>query len=168
MDQIPPGHPTSWVPAGVPTTARYKEPGDVVPRFTLDMFKNGYSGALAVMTYYFDAVNWDAATGATPSIFSSFCPSACDQETQSSRERSNNGEHYSGGRYLPGSPTLVRPPASHHATWAGQFDVTVGAGRLVSATGRTVKTFQKSRISLELDASFNGKVWNVVEIYFVK
>ncbi|MEP6851355.1 MAG: hypothetical protein ABJA87_01620, partial [bacterium] len=52
VDQIPPGNPASWVPAGVPTAAKYKEPGDVVPMFTRAMFQRTDTGALAMAGYY--------------------------------------------------------------------------------------------------------------------
>jgi hypothetical protein len=148
VDQIPPGNPTSWVPAGVPTTAKYREPGDVVPRFTPAMFKNTYSGALAVMAYYFDAVNWDAATGYTPRVFTILCPVACAQDARNSMSRLRRREHLSGGRLVALNPTVEPAPAHHDADWFGEFNVTVGAGKLIDEKGKQLKVFAQTKFRL--------------------
>ena len=120
VDQIPPGRPTSWIPAGVPTTARYRQPGDVAPRFTLTMFTHNHTGALAVMKYYFDALNWDAATGATPSLYGLVCPSACYQEIRISKQQQTSHDHYAGGHVTFGrleatcNPPRTRRGRTHH------------------------------------------------------
>lgn len=152
----------------MPTTAVYKEPGDVAPRFTLDMFKNNYNGALAVMTYYFDALNWDAATGATPSIYGLVCPSACDQEIRISKDRATRREHLKGGRVILGGTTIARPDKTHKADWGGQFVVLVAAGQLLRENGRIVSTFPKNELHLELDTKFVSGRWKIVGIYFVQ
>ncbi len=131
------------------------------------MFKNKYAGALAVMDYYFKAVNWDAATGATPTIYKSFCPKACDQEVKYSLQRNARHEHYEGGRYISGSAIIVPNPKGSGATWGGQYHVTVTRGKILGANGQLVSSFEKSVVGMELDVKFNGTLWNVVGIYFV-
>lgn len=168
VDQIPPGRPTSWIPAGVPTTARYRQPGDVAPRFTLDMFTHNHTGALAVMKYYFDALNWDAATGATPSLYGLVCPSACYQEIHNSKQLATRHEHVAGGRITTGQVVTGTPAKSHKADWAGQFKMTVTAGKLLHVDGSTAATFRRNTVALELDAKFVGRRWKIVGIYFVR
>ena len=70
VDQIPPGHPTHWLPAGMPTTAKYKEPGDVVPMFTPGLFEKNSTAPGAVVVFVIQALNWASATGTYTSALS--------------------------------------------------------------------------------------------------
>ncbi len=168
VDQIPPGNPTSWVPAGVPTTAKYKEPGDVVPRFTRTMFSQNEEGALALMNYYYIAMNWDSATGYAPTAYTIICPSACSQEANNSARLRSRHQHISGARFLVRPPVLVRAGSKAKSGWSGQFAVTVTAGAVRNSANKLVKRLDAVRFTLQLDAQWTGKMWQIARTYYVQ
>ncbi|MCW2492709.1 MAG: hypothetical protein JWN47_2073, partial [Frankiales bacterium] len=106
VDQIPPGRPAKWVPAGVPTVAPYKEPGDVVPMFTLAMFKDNQLGALAAARYYLDARNWTIAT-MDPTPFLIICEAPkCKADAKFYGDAKAKNRRVIGSRQTPGPPSV--------------------------------------------------------------
>jgi hypothetical protein len=139
VDQIPPGNPARWVPAGVPTNAPYKEPGDVVPMFTREMFVNSQAGALATAKYYLDARNWAYATmSAVPFLLVCQSP-GCRLDTPF---YTFGAGHIVGGRRHVDS-IVVEPSASPTALTV-RAKVVVASGRLVDSNMKTVKSQAKS------------------------
>lgn len=163
VDQIPPGRPAKWVPAGVPTVAPYKEPGDVVPMFTLAMFKDNQLGALAAARYYLDARNWTIAT-MDPTPFLIICDSAqCKDDGRFFAKARAKREHIVGGRQTAGAPSVVVAPKASGARWVLQFKVTLAKGRLVALDGSTVQN-QANEVQLtNLYLRWNSKMWRVAE-----
>ena len=129
------------------------------------MFTHNHTGALAVMKYYFDALNWDAATGATPSLYGLVCPSACYQEIRISKQQQTSHDHYAGGHVTFGRID-TGAPKGHNADWAGVFRVSVAAGKLLGEDGQTISVFKKNTFKLALEARFVSVRWKIVGIYF--
>jgi hypothetical protein len=161
VNQIPPGRPAKWVPAGVPTVAPYKEPGDVVPMFTLTMFKNDQLGALAAARYYLDARNWTIAT-MDPTPFLIVCDSAqCKDDGRFFVKARARRQHIVGARQTAGEPSVVVAPKASGARWVVQSKVTLAKGRLVALDGSTVQD-QANEVQLtNLYLKWNGKMWRV-------
>jgi hypothetical protein len=163
IDEIPPGDPATWVPAGVPTTAPYKELGDAVPMFTQAMFKDSQTGALASARYYFDARIWTLAT-LDPKPFLVICDATkCKADVSYFAKVKAAGQHFIGVRQRPGAPKLVAAPASSGADWVVQVNVSVGAGRLVDAAGKTVQEQKAASELVNIYLKWSGKMWRVTD-----
>ncbi len=167
VDQIPPGNPKTWVPAGVPTVAKYKEPGDVVPMFTQAMFKRTDLGALAMAAYYLQARNWALAIDdARP--FSIICRAdACTRAKKFIDDKRRLGQYVSGQRLQPSAPTVFKAPSGKDADFVVQLKVTVRAGSLVAATGKTVEKYRQYVLPTNLYLKWTGKLWTVTGDYLV-
>ena len=163
VDQIPPGRPASWIPAGVTTTAPWKEPGDVVPRFTPVMFDNTPAGAFAAAQYYVIARNWAFAT-LDPTAFLLVCESSrCKDNGRRFVESAAKHEHIRGARHLGGALNLLSAPAGTGSDWVVRVDTTVEAGQRISASGSVIETQKQFSQVNDLYMRWNGKRWLVHE-----
>ncbi|MDQ1718411.1 MAG: hypothetical protein QOE89_2364 [Pseudonocardiales bacterium] len=161
VDQIPPGRPAKWVPAGVPTVAPYKEPGDVVPMFTLAMFKNNQLGALAAALFYRTARNWAYAT-MEPSSFLTICDAPkCKSDAKFFNDAMAKDQYVVGARQTQGSASVVIAPKSSDAEWVIQSKVTLADGRLVTTSGSTIRTQRSEAQLLNLYLRWSGKMWRI-------
>jgi hypothetical protein len=162
IDQIPPGHPASWVPAGVPTTAPYREPGDTLPKFTLAMFVNNQAGALAAAHYYLEARRWAYATmSATP--FLAICDSSgCKMDVPFYTDGRSTGRHVVGARRVASGVRIVAAPERIHAEWIIQVTVTIARGNLVDKQGKVLKTQVPRTEITNLHLAWKTKMWRVV------
>jgi hypothetical protein len=161
VDQIPPGNPERWVPAGVPTTAPYKEPGDIVPMFTRDMFVNSQAGALATARYYLDARNWAYATmNAQPFLL--ICDAAkCKTDASSFAADASLGRHIAGARQTHGRASVATAPAVSRAQWLVQLRMLLASGKLVERDGTVVKTQHPEAQVVNLFLRWNGRMWRI-------
>jgi hypothetical protein len=149
------------VPAGVPTTAPYQEPGDVAPKFTLAMFDSDQIGALDAAKYYLEARNWaDALEDAKPFIVICDAKKCKDDARNYARARTAR-DHAVGGRFTTGPPTVVKAPAASHADWIVQVRLAIAAGRLVNASGKTRRSQPSSAQIVNIYLTWNGKMWRV-------
>jgi uncharacterized protein DUF6318 len=165
VDQIPPGRPTSWVPAGVPTTGKYQEPGDVVPKFTLAMFEHTEAGALAVAGYYVDGLNWALATQ-DPIAFLVICDSArCKSNGDIHRGYKSKNQHVVGARGRADVPTLLRAKESSGAEWVVRVKVASAAGRLLDESGTTIRRETASEDVLDIRTQWNGRMWRISDVF---
>jgi hypothetical protein len=161
IDQIPPGNPATWVPAGVPTTAPYQERGDKVPVFTQAMFQDTHTGALAAARYYLDARNWAyALMDAKPFLI--ICDSTgCKNDAKFFVDGKKAGQHVSNARQTPSAPKLVAAPANSGADWVVQVKMTIAAGKLVDGAGKTIRPQAASTDLTNLYLKWSGKMWRV-------
>jgi hypothetical protein len=161
IDQIPPGNPASWVPAGVPTTAPYREAGDVVPMFTRAMFGNTQAGALATAKYYLDARNWAYATmSATP--FLVICDAAkCKTETSFYATGVHDGQHVVGARWSSGPVSLIASPKLSSGQSVVQTAITVGVGTLLGSDGKAIRSERGSSNITNLYLRWSGSMWRI-------
>ena len=144
VDQIPPGNPASWVPAGVPTTAKYKEPGDVVPKIHPShvqehLQRRSRRDGLLLRSRQLGRRNRRHTINLQAFLSNGLRPRG---EILTATDCSP-AQHYQGGRYISGSPTIIPHPKGHGATWAGQFHVTVARGKLLGTKGQIVSSFKK-------------------------
>ena len=165
IDQIPPGHPLQWVPAGVPTKAKYKELGDVVPKFNRIMFENSAAGAISTVQYFLQALNWDSAVPHTTRAYEIVCTtSVCEQFAEESHRESRLGLHVSGYRIRATSAFNITPaPVGSHANWVVQVELTTAPGSQISASGRVVLKAQQSSFKDALFLSWSGKRWIITD-----
>jgi hypothetical protein len=161
VNKIPPGNPASWVPSGVPTTAPYKEPGDVVPMFTQAMFKNTTAGALDAAKYYLEAGNWAyALSDATP--FTLICDmDQCKRDAVGFAADRRVGNHVVGERSISGPPRLLPAPPASHADWVVQTEVTHAAGGIVDSKGKRLHSQSKMVVRTNLYLKWNGVMWRI-------
>jgi hypothetical protein len=165
IDKIPPGSPESWVPAGVPTSAPFKEAGDKVPMFTLAMFSDKQVGALAAARYYLDARNWADAL-LDPKPFLIICDAAkCKNDAVALTRLKRAGQYVTGVREFPGAPSVVKGPSTSGADWVVQVKLSVTAGRLLDKQGTTLKTESASSELTNIYVTWNGKMWRVTGDY---
>jgi hypothetical protein len=163
VNQIPPGRPAKWVPAGVPTVAPYKEPGDLMPMFTLTMFKNDQLGALAAARYYLDARNWTIAT-MDPTPFLIICDATkCKTDANFFRDAKAKDRRVIGSRQTPGPPSVVRAPKNSGAEWVVQTTLNLASGRIVSKNGATVEEEGHRTQVINLYMRWNGTMWRVAD-----
>jgi hypothetical protein len=161
IDQIPPGNPATWVPAGVPTTAPYQERGDKVPLFTQAMFQDSQTGALAAARYYLDARNWALAM-VDPKPFSIVCDAPrCKADGPYFAKIKAAKQHFVGARQTPGAPKLVAAPASSRADWVVQVRLAVAAGRLLDPIGKTMESQAATSDLVNIYVKWNGKMWRI-------
>jgi len=141
VDQIPPGDPDSWIPAGVSPNAPFQAPGDLLPMFTRAMFENQAAGAQAMANYYLRAQNWALALGLDSTPFAIVCDwNQCKAGAANfTRERAAGQRVYGGRRIFAGS-TLRAAPSSIDADFIVQFRVKMGAGKRVDSLGKTLAT----------------------------
>jgi hypothetical protein len=164
IDQIPPGNPPTWVPAGVPTTAPYQERGDKVPLFTQAMFQDTHTGALAAARYYLDARNWAyALMDAKP--FLVICDAAkCKNDAKFFVDGTKAGQHVVNARQRPSSPKLVPAPPTSGTDWVVQVTTSASAGRLVDRGGMTVQAQEASSDFVNIYLKWSGKMWRVTDV----
>jgi hypothetical protein len=163
VDQIPPGNPERWVPAGVPTTAPYKEAGDVAPMFTRDMFVNSQAGALATARYYLDARNWAYATmNAQPFLVVCTSP-GCRIDSKFYSESSAKDLHLVGGRRRTASvASRAKDPSAAEALTI-RAHVKVDRGSLVNASNRVIRQQKPSSQVIDLLLDWEGGRWHVAD-----
>jgi hypothetical protein len=167
VDQIPPGNPASWVPTGVPTTAPFKEPGDVLPTFTPVMFTKTQEGALAMAKYYLDARNWALATN-NPASFMIICDAEkCKHDAPFFTKYANARQHAVGDRGTPGPPTAFKAPSGSRAEVVVQTTVRHAAGRVVDSKGTVVHTDDAFDDPTNLFLKWTGKMWRVTGHFLV-
>jgi hypothetical protein len=161
VNQIPPGNPASWVPSGVPTTAPYKEPGDVVPMFTQAMFVDNQSGAFAAATYYLKARNWALAVN-DPAPFTLICDaSKCKGDGKLLTGYQKTARHLVGGRWVMSPPSVLPAPADSGSEWVVQLKVTLGPVKLIDSRGAVVASEPSSAQPTNLHMHFAGNMWRV-------
>ena len=167
VDQIPPGNPASWVPAGVSLIAPYREAGDQVPKFTPAMFTNTQLGAEAMAAYYIQADNWASATN-DPVSFTIICSAdKCAREAKFFKTIASAGQHLSGQRIHPTGTTVVIPsPNKSVADWVVQRRLAGSAGRLLGIEGVLIQAYPapKAQVTNCL-LKWNGHMWRVVGDY---
>jgi hypothetical protein len=165
IDQIPPGNPAEWVPAGVPTTAKYQRPGDVVPKFTQDMFKHTQGGALDAARYYIDADNWSQILpGGSP--ITAICDSTqCKSNAKVLDDLKAAGQHLEGAPEVAGPPHVIAAPPSSRAEWLVQINIDVPAGDLVRADGSIVRHSPATKMLTNIYLRWNGKMWRVSDVF---
>lgn len=164
VDQIPPGHPTSWVPAGVPTIAKYKEPGDVVPKFSKVIFRHDISGATASFFYYVKAVNWaDAIVNPVPYTIICKAP-VCGKDVATYANLRRFDQHWQGGRiHLVGFPSTTARPNHLHAEYVVRDKISVPIAKLLDRTGKVIRTAKPFRATEAVYMTWDGRLWNVVD-----
>ena len=163
VDEIPPGHPTHWVPAGMPTTAKYKEPGDVVPMFTPGLFDKDPSAPGGVVVFVLQALNWAAATGKYPAALSLVCGSQlCSSSAAVLTGAVMAHEHVSGARLGSGNVIKTRvAPAGSRELYVVRLHLTTSPGRIIAASGVTVRRIRKSISTVDFFMSWTGKMWHL-------
>lgn len=162
VDQIPPGNPARWVPAGVPTTAKYREPGDVVPMFTQAMFKKNSEGALAAARYYIDAENWSIAVNDYTPVSIICDAKRCKLIAQFVADLKAKNQHLTKSRTSTGPPIVVRAPKSSDAQWVVQLKLTVAPGTVVSdRDGSAITTYPHDKTLTDLYMKWSGSNWRV-------
>jgi hypothetical protein len=165
IDQIPPGRPASWVPAGVPATAKWREPGDVVPMFTLAMFINDENGALAAAHAYLAGLNWAIAT-LDPRSFLAICDAAqCKTNAKINQDMKASGQHFEGGRGIFESPTLFAAPKASGAQWIVRVQASLYSGKVVDSNGKVVEQQSASKERLDVYTRWNGKMWRISDVF---
>jgi hypothetical protein len=149
------------VPAGVPTTAPYQEPGDKVPMFTLAMFSNNRLGALATAKYYLDARNWsDALLDGTP--FQIICGvKKCKDDAAALTKLKEAGHYVAGERDIPSGSSIVKAPQASGADWVVQVKLAITAGRLLDIHGKVLRAEGPSTKLINIYLKWNGKMWHV-------
>jgi hypothetical protein len=145
----------------VPTSAPYKEPGDVVPMFTRDMFVNSQAGALSTARYYLDARNWAYATmNAQPFLL--ICDAAkCKTEASFYATAAEKSQHVVGARWSTGKASVLKAPASSGATWVVQTTIVITSGTLIDHSGAAVKTQNRSEKATRLYLRWSGVMWRL-------
>jgi hypothetical protein len=165
VDQIPPGRPASWVPAGVPTTAKWREPGDVVPTFTPAMFKNDENGALAAAQAYLTGVNWALAT-LDPKSYLVICDAArCKSNARITEGYRSKNQHVKAARASFEAPTLFVAPKGNAAQWIVRVKLSIHAGSLVSADGKTVRKQGAMTERVDVYARWSGRMWRISDVF---
>jgi hypothetical protein len=168
VDEIPPGNPEEWVPAGVPTTAKYKEPGDVVPKFTLDMFSKTRFGAVAAAAYYFDARRWAIATiNAAPFLI--ICDAAqCKSDAKFYSDARRKHRHVVGCRSTQSQPHILKAPASSGATWIVQVHESVVNCKVIGQHGEIVEHHPGATFISNIYLKWNQKMWRVSDDFLAE
>ena len=164
VDQIPPGHPRSWVPAGVPTSAKYKEPGDTVPKFSPLMFRRTASGVTAMFYYYVAAVNWAHAI-VDPYPYTIVCTAdACKRDVKSFADQRKAGTHWAGGRVsTDGYPTVSSNPNHLGSQWVVRNRIRVPTAKLVDRAGHVIRVEKSFSVTEAVYFRWNGRLWLVVD-----
>ena len=162
VDQIPPGNPARWVPAGVPTTAKYREPGDVVPMFTQAMFKKTSEGALAAARYYIDAENWSIAVNDYTPVSIICDAKRCKLIAPYFTGLRVKNQHLRGGRTSTGPPLVLPAPKSSGAQWVVQLRIIIAPGSdVANQTGTVVKEYAEDVTLTNLYMKWSGSIWRV-------
>jgi hypothetical protein len=150
----------------VPTTAKWREPGDVVPTFTLAMFKNDENGALAAAHYYVDGLNWALATLDPRSYLA-----ICDASRCKSNARDITDAYKAKGQYVKGArgsldgASLFAAPKSSGAKWIVRVKVSIHPGSLVASDGKPVKKQGASEERLDVYARWSGRMWRISDVF---
>ncbi|UQX87610.1 DUF6318 family protein [Jatrophihabitans telluris] len=165
MDQIPPGRPAEWVPAGVSTTAPFRETGDVLPRFNLAMFTNDQAGAVAASKYYLSASNWSLASNSA-SATEAICDDAtCRSNAEVLRSHQKRGYHFEGGRQQMLSSAVFKSDDAPRAEWIVQIGLKFAATVTVNAQGVVVKVEPAGRAVENVYLRWSGSMWRVSGLY---
>ena len=162
VDQIPPGHPTHWVPAGMPTTAKYKEPGDFFPMFTPALLKNDPYAPSGMVGFVVSTLNWSEATGIFPQILSTVCQSElCDSAATVLRKQAANGQHVVGARVRILSTATRRGLGGSGVSWIVRAHLRTADGKVVNRSGSTVRTIVTDSLAIDFYMKWTGKIWRV-------
>jgi hypothetical protein len=161
IDQVPPGRPGSWVPKGVPTTAPYAEPGDVVPKFTLPMFTDEIAGAQAAALYYVHARNWEYAVGDAAPFLAICDAKKCADDTADIAAHKRAGQHVVGGRVTLSALQIAAQPSGGVGDYVARVKVSIAAGRRVDAAGKILVQQPAKSQSWDLYLKWSGKMWRV-------
>ena len=161
IDQVPPGRPASWVPKGVPTTAPYAEPGDVVPKFTLPMFTDEIAGAQAAALYYIHARNWEYAVGDAAPFLVICDAKKCHDDVANINAHKQSGQHVVGGRVMLSGLQIAAQPAGGIGDYVARVKLLIAAGKRVDATGKVLVQQPAKSQSWDLYLRWNGKMWRV-------
>jgi hypothetical protein len=164
IDQIPPGNPAEWVPAGVPTTAKYQRPGDVVPKFTQDMFKHTQGGALDAARYYFDARNWSQILPSGAPILAICDSDRCKSNAKVLDDLRSSGQRLEGKPESAAAPQVVAAPSSSGAEWVVQSRVSIPAGNIVDSRNRVVRSTPATTKVYNVYLKWNGTMWRVSNV----
>ena len=169
VDQIPPGNPESWVPAGVPTKGPFQETGDEVPKFTRPMFEDTELGARRMADYYQQAENWAAALGEDPIPYLIVCDAkVCARNASKARQQRSLGRHLIRGRTSIVTGVTFPNPKSANADFIIQRTLSVAAGKFVESSGKVIQQADKSELTINLYMKWNGKMWRVTEVFWVR
>ena len=167
VDQVPPGRPASWIPAGVTTTAPWQEPGDIVPRFTLAMFEQPLAGAVSAASYFVTARNWALAT-LDPAAYLVLCDAPnCRTNAQLLIANRNRGEHWVGGRGALRTWVFRPSNVSRGSVQIVRALVDLQAGHMVDASGHTHHLESASTRTLDLYLRWSGRMWRVADVSLV-
>ena len=167
VDQIPPGNPESWVPAGVPTKGPFQETGDEVPKFTRPMFEDTELGARRMADYYQQAENWAYALG-DPTPYLIVCDAKiCARNASNARRERSLGRHLIRGRTSLVTGVTFPNLKSADADFIIQRTLSVAAGKVVDSSGNMVRPTKKSELTLNFYMKWNGKMWRITEIFWV-
>ena len=165
VDEVPPGDPESWVPAGVPTKGPFQERGDEVPKFTRAMFMDTEVGAYAMADYYTKARNWSHALGEDSTPYLIICEAdKCARDKAVAAQNRSMHRHVIGGRrHLVSSSTL--DPAGKNADLVIQMHLKVDASNFVEESGKVVKHGSVQSRTIDLYLKWNGSMWRVTGEY---
>jgi hypothetical protein len=162
VDQIPPGHPSRWVPAGMPTTAKYKEPGDFLPMFTPALLKNDAYAPGGMVGFVVSTLNWSEAAGAFPEVLAVVCQSElCHSTAAVLRAQAAAGQHVVGARVSILSTTTRRAAAGSAASWIVRAHLQTDAGKVVNRSGLIVRRIVPDSISVDFYAEWTGRIWHI-------
>lgn len=161
LDQIPPGRPARWIPAGMPTVAPWKEPGDVLPMFTLTMFEHTSDGAYAAARYYVTAKNW-ALAALDPTPFLLICEAApCRASADMVRGYAAKGQHVQGGREVGLDRNVLPASGDSGSEWVVRIHLLIKAGALVDRSGAVAQRRSQSAIINDLYLRWTGRLWAI-------
>lgn len=165
IDEVPPGNPSTWVPSGVPTTAPYTRAGDVVPKFTLEMFRHTQGGALDAARYYIDAENWSQTLQDYAAVTAICDASDCTRNAGIAHQQRTKGLHLVGGLNTPSAPKITAAPTSSKAEWIVQVRLSEAAGKLIDATGKTASSAPAAVETFNYYLRWNGKMWRISDVF---
>jgi len=169
VDQIPPGDPDSWIPAGVSTKAPFRESTDVIPTFRRVMFRDELSGARAMAVYYLEALNWSAAMGEDPTPFAIVCDAdRCLKNKQVMDKSRSLSRHLVGSRQHYGASSVSAAPSGTKADFIVQIHLKIDAGKFVESTGKVIRQSGPQTMIANLYMRWSGTMWRVVGDYLAK
>ena len=162
IDQIPPGHPSHWIPAGMPTTAKYKEPGDFLPMFTPALFRNDPYASGAMVGFVVSTLNWSEATGNFPQALAAVCQSElCNSAASVLRAQLLSKQHVVGARIQILSTAARLAPVGSAANWIIRTHLSTGVGKVVNQSGQTISTIKPDSLGVDFYAHWTGKIWHI-------
>ena len=145
----------------MPTVAPWKEPGDVLPVFTLTMFEHTPGGAIAAALSYADARNWAVATlNPTPILL--LCQSeSCKRSGELISGYAAKHQHIVGARQVLLDRTLLRARYGIGAEWIMRAHLLITKGAVINASGSIVQAQPQLTQVNDLYLRWNGKLWVV-------